>query len=407
MIASPLRSADLDQAAHTTLLFARQAQETAARERADNTALRHSGVRGAALLGIDHLDNTTLPWGTEAARMKQVAGVLAHAGRLHGDLERLAERLYRLSADSAFLTHLGRTVAALGSALDWHCAREITRLCTPLAVPSLSRLGTMPDLSLDAIHEAVLLAAPQWHDLAQRYPEARFLEAGEETIAVVFGDLDSAESVTTFVAGVGSSDTATWPTQLERGRSIAQATGGAAVTWLGYRAPSALPQAIATAPAHAGAQELQRFQRDLAARNPAQRRVVLGYSYGSVVVGQAATTGLLADAVVLMGSPGVPLNHASEFRLHGSGPGSVHSLTAAGDPIDLAATPRGGIHGVDPTSPRFGARIWPTQPGNHSSYWDDPLVLRALREIAATHPERSEASSPSPGARSGSTSPPP
>ncbi|KQB83273.1 alpha/beta hydrolase [Corynebacterium oculi] len=339
--------------------------------------------------------------------MEQVAGVLARASALYKDVERVAERLLRLSDDSFLLAQLGRAVAALGAALDWHCAREITRLCTPVAAPPLHRLGAMSELSLDAIHEAVLLSAPQWRDLAQRYPEARFVEAGEDTVAVVFGDLDSAHSVTTFVAGVGSSDASSWPTHLERGRSIAQATGGAAVTWLGYQAPSALPHAIATAPAHAGARELQRFQRDLAARNPTQRRVVLGYSYGSVVVGRAATTGLLADAVVLMGSPGVPLSHASEFQLRGSGHGSVHALTAKGDLIDLTATPRGGVHGVDPTSPRFGARVWPTHPGDHSSYWNEPLVFRALREIAAPDSPAGRAPTSARAERSESTSPPP
>ncbi|WPF65948.1 MULTISPECIES: alpha/beta hydrolase [unclassified Corynebacterium] len=410
MTSSPLRSADLDHAAQSTLLLAQHAREAATQEKAENTALRHSGIRGAALRGIDLLDTATAPWEAEAARMEQVAGVLSRTSALHKDIERIAERLRALSEDSLFLTGLGRAVAALGSALDWHCAREVTRLCTPVAAPPLHRLGAMPELSLDAIHEATLLAEPQWRNLAQRYPEARFVEASKDTIAVVFGDLDSAESVTTFVAGVGSSDPHSWPAQLERGRSIAHATGGAAITWLGYQAPATLPQAIATDPARAGAQELQRFQRDLTARNPRQRRVVLGYSYGSVVVGQAATTGLLADAVVLMGSPGVPLDHASKFHLRGSGPGSVHALTSTGDLIDLTATGRGGVHGVDPTATRFGAKVWPTGPGDHSSYWDDPLVFQALREISAPPdtalPDVRPATA-DPAARSASTSPPP
>ncbi|MBC3185786.1 hypothetical protein H7347_04225 [Corynebacterium sp. zg-331] len=405
MTISPLHSSELRRAAQATAGLARHAHAAAEQEQADNVALRESGIDGAALLGVERLEAATAPWHAEAARMDKVAAILRRAGTIHEELEHMVERLRGLGNNSFLLTQLGRSVAALGSALDWHCAREITRLCTPLAAPPLHRLGAMVDLPLDAIHEATLLAAPQWQDLARQYPEARFLEAGPDTVAVAFGDLDSAASVTTFVAGVGSSDTASWPTQLDRGRRIAEATGGAAIAWLGYRAPEGLPEAIATSPARAGAQALQRFQRDLAARNPGQRRVVLGYSYGSVVVGHAAATGLLADATVLMGSPGVPLRHATEFRLRGSGPGSVHALTATGDLIELAATGHGGIHGVDPTAPAFGARVWPTQPGDHSSYWDDPLVLRALRDIAAG--EEGQRPSAAPAGHPGSTSPPP
>lgn len=180
--------------------------------------------------------------------MKAVAEVLARTGALQQEIDRAAERLRGLSNNSVFLTGLARAVAALGSALDWHCAREITRPCTPVAAPPLHRLGAMSDLSLDAIHESTLAAAPQWRDLAARFPEAHFLEASEHTVAVAFGDLDSAASVTTFVAGTGSSEAAGWPAQLERGRTIAQATGGAAVVWLGYRAPGTLPQAVAVPP---------------------------------------------------------------------------------------------------------------------------------------------------------------
>ncbi|MEK0373141.1 alpha/beta hydrolase [Corynebacterium mastitidis] len=404
---SPLDPRELDHAARATLALAKDTAGAAARQKEENIALRASGVRGAAILGLRRLESAALPWAAEAAQMRAVAEVLARAGALQQEIDRAAERLRGLSNNSVFLTGLARAVAALGSALDWHCAREITRLCTPVAAPPLHRLGAMSYLSLDAIHESTLAAAPQWCDLAARFPEAHFLEAGEHTVVVAFGDLDSAASVTTFVAGTGSSEAAGWPAQLERGRTIAQATGGAAVVWLGYRAPGTLPQAIAATPAKAGEEALRRFQRDLAARNPAQRRVVLGYSYGSVVVGRAASTGLLADAVVLMGSPGVPVGHASEFRLHGSQPGSrgsVHALTATGDLIDLTATRHGGVHGVDPAAPGFGATVWPTRPGDHSSYWDDPLVLRALRAIA--NPEGPGAPSPD-AARSGSTSQPP
>ncbi|KQB86108.1 alpha/beta hydrolase [Corynebacterium lowii] len=400
---TPLNSADMDRTASHTSILARHTATASTQERSQNISLRGANPLGAPLLALDRLDDASSPWAIGAKQMQKVAHVLIRTSGLQKELEQATERLLSLSNHSLVLTGATQAISSLGAVLDWHCAREITRLCTPVAAPPLHRLGSMADLSLDAIHEATLLAAPQWRDLAEKYPEARFIEAGANTVAVAFGDLDSSASVTTFVAGTGSSDTSGWPTHLERGRTIAAATGGASVVWLGYSAPSTVPHAIATQPAQAGAQALQRFQRDLAARNPTQRRVVLGYSYGSVVVGQASSTGLLTDAVVLVGSPGAVLPRASQFRLHGNGPGSVHALTAPGDPIDLTATNYGGIHGVDPTSPQFGATVWPVSPGDHSSYWNDPQVHRALREIA--NPD-------SPGVRrdaepSGSTSPPP
>lgn len=153
--------------------------------------------------------------------------------------------------------------------------------------------------------------------------------------------------------------------------------------WLGYQAPESLPHALRAGPARHAAVELREFQAELARRNPTQQRTVIGYSYGSVVAGAAASTsgGLFADDLILLGSPGVGVDHVDQFNLIGAEP-QVHAVINPNDPIALAATTRDGIHGKDPTSPDFGARVWSGDPhGDHSSYWEDPIFLDQLSDI--------------------------
>lgn len=107
---------------------------------------------------------------------------------------------------------------------------------------------------------------------------------------------------------------------------------------------------------------------------------VIGHSYGSSVVGGAASGGndLAADNIIAVGSPGMLVDHAGDLNL---GAGSqVYSMTARNDIISLATD---ATLGADPYGPAYGAtRLW-TDPGPswdptgiigdvaaHSSYWD-------------------------------------
>ena len=191
-----------------------------------------------------------------------------------------------------------------------------------------------------------------------------------------------AAQVSTFVGGVGSSEAASWPTAVERARAIARATNGPTVAWIGYSAPASLPRAAHEDPARRGAAELGRFQRALRQRFPHAQHILLGYSYGSVVVGKAAQQDYVADDIVLIGSPGASV--ASASQLHGR----VWSARNTEDPIAIATGPHGGIHGPDPSSPTFGATAVPGTsglPGNHGSYWKDPAFLRGLGVIASRY----------------------
>jgi hypothetical protein len=115
---------------------------------------------------------------------------------------------------------------------------------------------------------------------------------------------------------------------------------------------------------------------------------VLGHSYGSTVVGHTARdTGLDADDVIFVGSPGVGVAHAGELGLPA---GHVWASTAAYDPIrltiagrtlaDALLAPSGDDlwFGADPSGTRFGAQVFNGAPGSplhpvrtHDGYFNE------------------------------------
>lgn len=346
-----------------------------------------TGFRGAAAeAAVTRLHTLAQPMATPPSQMLRAAQVLSMTAGLQEELDAATQRALTLAERSTdaipLVTLLLRDLRALGDVLDHVCARQIDLLCTEIPGEPPSRLADTPDLDLAAIHELNVLSAGL-AELAAEHPDLQILEyAGGRLVAAV-GDLESAASVTTIVAGVGSSDPAGLPVHLDRARTVAAATGGAAVVWLGYRAPAQLPHALAQEPARAAGAELQTFQRELTRRFTDQHRVVLGHSYGSVVVGKAASGGggLYADDLVFIGSPGAGVPDAGQLTLLGDHP-EVHAMTNPSDPIAWMVTEGAGIHGPDPTSPGFGARVWPgDSSGDHGSYWEDPVFLARLRAL--------------------------
>jgi hypothetical protein len=115
------------------------------------------------------------------------------------------------------------------------------------------------------------------------------------------------------------------------------------------------------------------------------------HSYGTLVTGLAARQGLAADAVALVGSPGVGVRHVTELGLPG---GAVWAGRTPDDPVrgvfltDPAArvaaegfsrlsgvnvTVGGGVYafGPDPSLPAFGAQPIPLdhRQHGHSQYY--------------------------------------
>lgn len=95
----------------------------------------------------------------------------------------------------------------------------------------------------------------------------------------------------------------------------------AAITWWGYDAPPGLPQSADRTRADAGAPALDAFQTGLRITHHGKKSLntVVGHSYGSVLVGDAASHGrtLDADQIIFLGSPGVTVDHVWDLHLTG------------------------------------------------------------------------------------------
>lgn len=223
---------------------------------------------------------------------------------------------------------------------------------------------------------------------------------GDGRAVVALGNPDRADKLLTYVPGM-TADLADVPGELGRAArvlarcvALAPAEETAAVLWLDYDAPDFLHEAASAGQARDAGPALHRFQEGLRLTHdgaPA-RQTVLGHSYGSVVVGNAARDhGLAADALVFVGSPGVGVDHAAALHVP---TGQVWSSTAPDDVIRLARPPAElagravlgavapalagmiGRHshelwfGHDPSHPGFGGRTFPSGRYGHTGYWE-------------------------------------
>ena len=213
----------------------------------------------------------------------------------------------------------------------------------------------------------------------------------EGRVVLALGDPDRADNVVTHVPGM-TAELARFDGELTRAERVADratelspAASTSAVLWLDYDAPDFVDEAASARRAEAGAPGLRRFQDGLRAGSPA-RQTVIGHSYGSLVVGKAATSGFTADNVVFVGSPGVGVDAARDLT------GRVWATTSRSDIIQYAAPapaafardlmvapafPAVGLperdlwFGHNPSDPAFGAHTFASSPGaGHLGYWD-------------------------------------
>jgi hypothetical protein len=177
------------------------------------------------------------------------------------------------------------------------------------------------------------------------------------------------------------------------------------VAWLGYDTPSATQVAF-DGKAQAGAPELVGFVDDLRATHTGAqppRVTVLAHSYGTLVTGLAARQGLAADAITLVGSPGVGAAHATELGLPagavwaGRTPDDPIRAVFVTDPAARAAAEGFNLYspvdvevsdvyrfGPDPSLPAFGAQpiaLDPRQHGHSEYYKLDTAGIRALTRV--------------------------
>lgn len=149
----------------------------------------------------------------------------------------------------------------------------------------------------------------------------------------------------------------------------------AVAPWLGYDPPDGLLAGIRRSPARDGAELLARDVngwRDVHDR----RIVVVGHSYGATVVTLAASMGMIADEVVLLGAPGLGVESMEDMQFALGA--DIWSASANGDLVSASAR-LAPVHGPDPASV---ARPLPTSMDGHGAYLRDPVLLDALALVA-------------------------
>ncbi|MGW1077067.1 alpha/beta hydrolase [Streptomyces sp. NPDC002537] len=230
-------------------------------------------------------------------------------------------------------------------------------------------------------HEATLWA----------YNPQAFSHFGRAAVAV--GDLETADFVAVVVPGMTYS-VKKLPKVAKAARNLHQeclrnhpGARVAVLAWMGYHAPAGKDSAkVATwTLAQAGARqlrrdvgELRRGWRESPTRHrqglPAEPRLTLsGHSYGSATTGLAASLeqGGLADAVILLGSPGASVRHAEALNI---GSSNVFVGASNRDPVTYIQA-----FGTDPAHRSFGGirfradhKIAPGQNmmAEHQHYYD-------------------------------------
>ncbi|MBC8093974.1 MAG: hypothetical protein H7Y15_18970, partial [Pseudonocardia sp.] len=231
---------------------------------------------------------------------------------------------------------------------------------------------------------------------------------GDGRAVVSIGDPDRAKHVAVSIPGT-TTDLAAVPGQVNRWNNMQQEamdnpgltpSDVAVVVWFDYDAPDDYAQATADGMAEHAAADLARFVDGVRASHVGDppHVTVLGHSYGSVVVGEAARlsddTGaprrfadvLKADDIVVTGSPGMHVPNADHLNITDGhlwvGLADADWMRYGGDPFEGDGP---DIHGTDPHTPRFaGDRVhpimfevapgwdafWSDPTAPHSSYWD-------------------------------------
>ncbi|QVQ53056.1 hypothetical protein J4H86_04425 [Spiractinospora alimapuensis] len=242
-------------------------------------------------------------------------------------------------------------------------------------------------------------APPHQRSYLLRFEPPSTTGATDALVAVSMGQPDTADRTCVYVPGatntMGNIDYGIDFARQLKSEVDAHSDGhatSACVVWLGYNAPdSAVPGALRRQPAREGGERLNEFLAGLAASTtipPSDRSTtVYGHSYGSVVVGNAATgdRAFHASRVVVAGSPGMG-RHVRSARDLNVPEGQVFAAAADLDVVTHA--PR-VIHGTDPASREFGARVFSAEQGGHEAYFPQGSGgMRNLRNIVTGRLDR-------------------
>ncbi|MDK4234944.1 alpha/beta hydrolase [Corynebacterium propinquum] len=354
----------------------------------------------AAQSGISHAREIIESITTATRAMRIVAGIVeSFAGQMEWAerLERIATAAVNATPAGPVLSHALRAIQLIGKSIDAACALSIEAACfgsqhlphrfgdfMPSALGGLHPDGAI-DLSIDDIHTVQACRAPD-PLLAQtvNHPDLRLLEVTDKHWAGMVGPPpEDTDNLVVFVPGVGSDGNDSIGGQIDRARTQAAAMGGTGLIY-GYDAPDRLLSGTSSGAAHTAGPQLREFLADVDQRYPNHHVTVVGYSYGSVVVGNAASgqAPMRADDVLFVGSPGTGLASTDEMNLRGDNP-QVHAARRALDPVSGMAYSNGGLFGVNPAAPTFGAHPWPGEGmRDHSGFFADEAYLDGFADLA-------------------------
>ncbi|MGZ4551074.1 MAG: alpha/beta hydrolase [Blastococcus sp.] len=245
--------------------------------------------------------------------------------------------------------------------------------------------GTPPYAAFGA---RVLVARLDAEEAAGRCVQVQTLDLAGDRVVLALGDLDTADAVAVVVPGmantIGDDVDSLVGSATAVGIAARAAAPGLAVTavvWLGYRTPTGPPGVASRAAARRGGAALDTALDGLAAARaasgtPPPRTTVVAHSYGTVVVDDAARRPgrLAADAVVLLGSPGMR-GRTADLEAP-----EVYDAATPADPVSWL-----GWFGTDTWAPDYGATELPTVPSMHHSDYLDPgrPTLTAIGEVVA------------------------
>jgi hypothetical protein len=234
---------------------------------------------------------------------------------------------------------------------------------------------------------------------------------GRGRAAIAIGDPDIADNTAVLVPGAHSSVRDGYLTHRDAAnlyREVARADparSSSVIIWMGYRAPDSLldPSVAQPNSARAGGVLLAADIDALrAAHRGASHITVIGHSYGSTTVADAAAGfGMRADDVVLVGSPGTDLARSAE-DFHLPAGGHVYVGATSWDPVTgFAGEPQLPVPGTTATvglgrdpaddgygSTRFKAEIPgpPSPTAGHSRYFTPGTEsLFSIGDIASGH----------------------
>ncbi|MEV1084358.1 alpha/beta hydrolase [Streptomyces sp. NPDC050211] len=196
---------------------------------------------------------------------------------------------------------------------------------------------------------------------------------------IAMGNPDTAAHTGILVPGTNTNMDAV-PGQIERIGKLQSAAGDrsdgesvAMITWLGYDAPEASTTDFnsvgGTGRAEDAAPDLRQFVAGTQASHDGSpsHTTVMGHSYGSTVVGAAASggSGLGADDVVVVGSPGMTVANAQDLQMD-----PEHMWIGGAEDDAVINHASGYTLGPDPMLGSFGGNNFEVDTHGHSGYWD-------------------------------------